>query len=130
MEKRFVVPAVSMVSGVLIWVVFFVVNLVGSLVQRLAPWLEVASCLVVGGIILFSAVRCYKVGGPRVGSIVRAVILLLMALLTIWKVGNIAASVLLGAAIVTGALALMGTYQPEADVDLTSTSGHGTDETK
>jgi len=32
---------------------------------------------------------------------------------------------LLGAAIVTGALALMGTYQPEADVDLTSTSGHG-----
>jgi hypothetical protein len=115
MEKRFVVPAVSFIAGVLIWVAFYVVNLVGSWVQRLAPWLEVVSCLVVGSLILFSAVRCYKVGGPRIGSIVRAIVLLLMALLTIWKVGNIAASVLLGAAIVTGALALMGSYQSEAD---------------
>jgi len=130
MEKRFVVPAVFFLAGVLIWVAFFVINLVGSLVQRLAPWLEVASCLVVGSLILFSAVGCYKVGGPRVGSIVRAVVLLLMALLTIWKVGNIAACVLLVAAILTGARALMGAYPPEADGDFTSTSGHATKEAK
>ena len=128
MEKRFVVPAVSFIAGVLIWVAFYVLNLVGSWVQRLAPWLEVASCLVVGGIILFSAVRCYKVGGPRVGSIVRAAVLLLMALLTIWKVGNMAACVLLVAAILTGTRALMGAYQPEADGDSTSTFGHAKEE--
>ena len=130
MEKRFVIPAVSFIAGVLIWVAFYVINLVGSWVQRLAPWMEVVSCLVVGSLILFSAVRCNKVGGPRVGSIVRAVVLLLMALLTIWKVGNIASGVLLVAAIVTGALALLGAYQPEADEDLTSTSGHATEEAK
>jgi len=113
MEKRFVVPAVTFIAGVLIWVSFYVLNLVGSLVQRLAPWLEVGACLVVGSLILFSAVRCYKVGGPRVGSIVRAAVLLIMALLTIWKVGNIAAFVLLVAAILTGARALIGTYKPE-----------------
>ena len=130
MEKRFVVPAVSFIAGVLIWVAFFVINLVGSWVQRLAPWLEVASCLVVGSLILYSALRCYKVGGPRVGSIVRAGVLLLMALLTIWKVGNIAAGVLLVAAILTGARALVGTHQPEADGDLTSTSGDATEKAK
>lgn len=130
MEKRFVVPTVSFIAGVLIWVAFFVVNFVGRWVQRLAPWLEVASCLVVGGLILFSAVRCYKAGGPRVGSIVRAVVLLLMALLTIWKVGNMAACVLLVAAVLTGVRALMGDYQPEAAGGLTSTSGHATEEGK
>ena len=113
MEKRFVVPAESFIAGVLIWVSFYVLNLVGNLVQRLVPWLEVMACLVVGSLILFSAVRCYKAGGPRVGSIVRAAVLLIMALLTIWKVGNIAAFVLLVAAILTGARALIGTYQPE-----------------
>ena len=130
MEKRFVIPAVSFIAGVLIWVAFYVINSTGSWVQRLAPWLEVASCLVVGGLILFSAVRCYKVGGPRAGIIVRAAVLLLMALLTIWKVGNMAAGVLLVAAILTGARALMGVHQPEADGDLTSTSGHATEEAK
>ncbi len=130
MEKRFVIPAVSFIAGVLIWIAFYVLNLVGSWVQRLAPWLEVASCLLVGGLILFSAVRCYRAGGPRVGSIIRAAVLLLMAILTIWKVGNIAASVLLLAAILTGARAFMGDYQPEAAGNLTSTSGQSTEEAK
>lgn len=115
MEKKFVVPAISFVAGVLIWVAFFILNEVGSLVQRLAPWLEVALCLVVGGVILFSALRCHQVGGPRVGSVVRAAVLLLMAMLTFWKVGNMAAGILLVAAIVTGARALVGSNQPEAD---------------
>lgn len=120
MEKKFVVPAVSFLAAVFIWVTFFVLYLVGSWMQGLAPWLEVALCLVVGGLTLFSAVRCHQVGGPRVGSIVRAVVLLLMAVFTFWKVGIIAACVLLLAAVVTGARALLGSRQPEAGGDSTS----------
>ncbi len=130
MEKEFVVPAVSFVAAILIWVAFFVLHVVGSWVQGLAPWLGVALCLVVGGLILFSAVRCHLVGGPRVGIIARAGMLLLMAMFTFWKVGIIAACVLLAAAIVTGARALLGSYEPAAGGDSTSASRDGTEEAR
>ena len=127
MEKRFVVPAVSFIAAFLIWVAFFVLHVVGGWVQELAPWLKVALCLVVSGLILFSGVRCYQVGGPRVGGIVRSVVLLLMAVLTFWKVGIVAACVLLTAAIILGARSLTGSYQPEAAGDSTSTSSQATE---
>ena len=130
MEKRFVVPAVSFIAAVLIWVAFFVLSVMSSWVQELAPWQKVALCLVVSGLILFSGVRCHQVGGPRVGGIVRSVVLLLMALFTFWKVGIVAACVLLAAAIILGSRTLMGSYQPEAAEDSTSTSSQATDEAK
>ncbi len=122
MEKRFVVPAVSFIAAVLIWVVFFVLHLVGGWVQARALWLEVALSLVVGGLVLFSAVRCHQVGGPRVGGVVRAVALLLMGLFTYWKVGVVAAYVLLAIALVTGARALLASDKMEAAGDLAATS--------
>ena len=111
MEKRFIVPAVSFLTGVLIWVAFFVLYVVDRWVQGPAPWPEVALCMVVGGLGLFSAVRCHQAGGPRVGSIVRAAVLFVMAMLTFWKVGIVAACVLLVAAIVIGARTLMQSDQ-------------------
>ena len=128
MERRFVVPAVSFIVGVLVWVALLVLHVTGSRVQDPAPWLGVASCLVVGGLIFFSAVRCHQAGGPRVGGIVRAAALFLMALFTFWKIGIVAACVLLAAAIVTGARALMESCRPEAGGDSTSASGHETEE--
>ena len=115
MEKRFVVPAVSFIAAVLIWVAFFVLYVMGRWVQGPGPWPEAGLCMVVGGLVLFSAVRCHQAGGPRVGSIVRAAVLLVMAIFTFWKVGIAAACVLLVAAIVIGARTLMRSDQPETD---------------
>ncbi len=98
MEKKFIVPAVSFLSGVAIWIVFFVLHLTGNLLQAL--WLNPGLNLLAGGLILFSGIRCKKAGGPRVGSIVRACVLLVLALLTYWKVGVIEAVILLAAAMV------------------------------
>lgn len=98
MEKKFVVPAVTFLSGLAIWIVFFILYLSGNLLQGL--YLNAALTLAAGGLILFSGIRCKKAGGPRMGSIVRASVLFALALLTYWKVGIIEAGILLAASLV------------------------------
>ena len=98
------VPAVTFLSGLAVWIVFFVLYLSGNLLQGL--WLNMALILVAAGLILFSGIRCKKAGGPRMGSIVRACVLLVLALLTNWKVGGIEAGILLAAAILLAILTL------------------------
>lgn len=97
MEKKFVVPAVSFLSGLAIWITFFVLYLSGNLLQ--GHWLNAALSFIAGGLILFSGIRCNKAGGPRMGSIVRGSVLLVLAILTFWKIGFIAAGILLIAGI-------------------------------
>ena len=97
MEKKFVVPATSFLAALAIWIAFFVLYQSGNLSQGL--WLTSALCLLAGGIVLFSGIRCKKAGGPRIGTIVRASVLLVLALLTYWKVGVIEAGILLVSAI-------------------------------
>ena len=106
MEARFVVPAVTFMAGFLIWVAYFILFLAVAAVQGLAPWSRVVLCLVVGGLIFYSGVRCHQAGGPRYGSFVRSAVLVVLALLTFWKVGIVAACVLLLAALATGARGL------------------------
>ncbi len=128
MERRFVVPAVSFLAPVLIWVAFFVLVLTGNWVQGRAQWPGVAISLVVGGLVLFSAMRCQQAGGPRVGSIARAVALLLMALLSFWKVGIIEACVLLVAALVTGARYFMTSSESEDAGDSSAAASQSAEE--
>jgi hypothetical protein len=109
MEKKFLVSAVTFLTALLIWIAFFVLFLMGRWTQGV--WPAVILCLVVGGLVLFSSMRCRQLGGPTLGSVVRSVALLLMAFFTFWKIGIITAAVLLAAAIATGIQALMGSCQ-------------------
>lgn len=114
MEKKFLVPAASFITAVLLWTALFVVYLSGSLTQEPELWLKAAISAVVGGLILFSGIRCYRAGGPKMGSIVRAMVLLVLALLTFWKSGPLEAAVLLVFAAGLLVQAQTGRYEPDA----------------
>jgi len=111
MEKKFVVPGFSFLAGLAVWITFFVIYLSGNLLQGL--WLTSGLCLIAGGIVLFSGLRCKKAGGPRMGSIIRACVLLVLALLTYWKVGVVEAGILLVAAILLVTLTLAAPDKPK-----------------
>lgn len=99
MKNRFFVPAVTFITALISWVIFFVAHLMDASVQEWAPWVTIFLSLGVGSLMLLSAVSCHKAGGPRVGGFVRSSMLLIMALLTFWKVGVIAAGIMLTLAI-------------------------------
>lgn len=114
MGNKFFVPAVTMLAGVLVWVAFLVLyEAVGGMNEQ-SLWLGAGLCLAAGGLVVFSAVRCRQVSGPRIGNIVRTVLLIVMTAITYWRIGIVAAGVLAAAAIVTGVLALAATDRPEA----------------
>jgi hypothetical protein len=99
MKNRFFVPAVTFLTALIVWVTFFVAHLMDASVQEWAPWVTTVLSLGVGCLMLLSAVSCHRAGGPRVGGFVRSSMLLIMALLTFWKVGAIAAGIMLALAI-------------------------------
>lgn len=128
MEKKFIVPAVTMLTGILVLIAFFILYGTGVWMNELTPWSEVILYLVAGGLVVFSGWRCRHVGGPRAGNVFRTVLLFLMAAYTYWKIGIAAAGVLMAAAIATGVLALMKSNQPEDAGDPISTSSQTTEE--
>jgi hypothetical protein len=130
MEKKFFVPAVSMLAGVFVWIVFLVFHETVGEVNGWSTWLEMGLCLAAGGLIVFSGFRCRQVGGPRIGNIVRTIFLIVMTAITYWRVGNVVAAMPAAAAIVTGVLVLMATHSPEVAKDAVSSSAQvksGTD---
>lgn len=99
MENKFFIPAATFLSGISVWFVLFIAYLVSDAVQGWAPWIAIAVCLLVAGLLFFSAMSCRKAGGPKIGAIVRASVLAVFAVLTIWKIGMIAAAILFVAAV-------------------------------
>jgi hypothetical protein len=106
MASKFVVPASTMIAGLLVWIVALILHRAGAGAAEQSPWLVVGLCLVAGSLIAYSAVRCRRVNGPRVGNIVRTVLLIVMTGISYWRLGVLAAVVLAAAAIATGVLAL------------------------
>ena len=100
MEKKFIVPASTMLGGILVWVIFLISN--GS--ENSNIWSQLLIGLATGGLILFSGIRCHKVGGPRGGNVFRAVLLLVLAVLSYFLFGFGLAGVLFLASILTGLL--------------------------
>jgi hypothetical protein len=129
MEKRFVIPAVTFIAAVLIWIALAILHGMNILPSEYAPWPEALFCLVTAVLMFISSARCRQIGGPRGGIIFRSLMLLLLAVYTFWKIGVIAACVLLVAAIASGALAFGKFKQPEETGDSTSTSSQTTEET-
>ena len=100
MEKKIIVPASTMLAGIIIWIIFLLIN--GT--EGSALWMELTIGIVSGGFIFFSGFRCHKVGGPRSGNIFRSVLLLVLAVLSYLLIGVTTSLVLLIAGIVTSLL--------------------------
>jgi hypothetical protein len=107
MEKKFIVPAATFLAGVFIWVAFLVFHELGGGMNEKSLLLDAGLCMVAGGLIAFSAARCRRVGGPRIGTIVRTGVLIGMAVITYWRVDAVTACVLAVAASLTGVMLLM-----------------------
>jgi hypothetical protein len=113
-NNKFFVPAATMLTGLFAWIVFLVLHeAVGGIFEQSA-WLGIGLCLVVGGLILYSAISCRNADGPRIGSFVRIGFLVVMAAVTYWRIGISAAVMLVAAAIAILILALSPTGQTES----------------
>jgi hypothetical protein len=110
-EKKYLVPGWTMVAGLVVWVAFVVANEVGGGAIGRSPWLAVGPVLVVGGLVVFSAVRCRQIGGPRMGGFVRAGMLAVMTAVTFWRIGAVSAGVLAVATALVGMVVLTATEQ-------------------
>jgi hypothetical protein len=102
MERKFILPASTFLAGIIIWLYFFF--FAGA--DQFVVWMELIFGFVIGGLIVISAFTCRRAEGPKSGNIFRSGILLIMALLTFWKIGISAAIILLAAAVITLLIAL------------------------
>jgi hypothetical protein len=114
MDKKYFVPVATMLAGVLVGVVFVILRETSGLVNDKSLWTGAGFCLATGGFMVFSGLRCRQVGGPRVGNIVRTVLLIITAGITCLRAGIFGAGILAAAAIVTGVFFLTGSKQPKA----------------
>ena len=108
MEKRFIAPGLTMLAGLFIWILMLLLHF-SSL--ELPMLIKVLMCLVAGGIVVYSGFFCRRVGGPRLGNIVRTILLLILAIITFWQIHLVAALILFVSALFTGALALAGSVE-------------------
>jgi hypothetical protein len=104
MKNKFFLPASTMLISILVWIVFLILH-----PDKLSLWLGLALCLAAGGLMVFSALSCRHVRGPRIGNFIRTGLLVIMTAITGWRGGFTETVVLALAAIVTSVLALMGT---------------------
>ena len=102
MERKFIIPATTFLAGIIIWLYFFF--FVAS--DQPVVWIELTFGIVIGGLIVISAFACRRAEGPKFGNIFRSGILLVMGVLTFWKIGISAAIILLAAAVFTLLIAL------------------------
>lgn len=102
MEKKFIVPATTMLAGIITWIILLLLK--GK--NDDALWLELIFSIAAGSLIFFSAVRCKKAEGPLGGNIFRTILLIALAALSYFFIGGVSAVILLIAAIATTILVI------------------------
>lgn len=102
MEKKYIVPASTFIVGVLIWVIFLIIYSK----DEITPAHEVLLGIITGGLLIFSAYSCRRVGGPKGGNIFRASLLFVVAVLSFWLIGITSAILLLAASVLILSLVL------------------------
>ena len=94
------VPILTMFASIITWIVFLVVH---AGIRN--PRINAGICLLSALLMVVSAVICKLLNGPRLGSIVRAVLLAVMAVVTVWRVDLFSARIFIAAAVVPGVIA-------------------------
>jgi len=112
MEKKFILPASTFLGGIIVWLLFFFFVGTGKNIL----WIELLSGIVIGGLIIFSAFSCKRADGPKSGNLFRSGVLLVLAILTYWKIGIVSAIVLLLVCISVFLIALY-TKQPIPNIN-------------
>ena len=107
MEKKYIIPASTLIAGILIWVFF----LIFKSKEEITFVSELSLGIITGGLLIFSAFRCRRVGGPKGGNIFRASLLFIMAVITYWLIGMTASILLLAGSIVILLLVLRKTEE-------------------
>lgn len=102
MEKKYIIPASTLFAGIIVWVIFLLFFTKGEMTLIA----EVASGIIIGGLFIFSAIRCRLVDGPKGGNIFRFSLLFIMAILSYWLLGTAAAILLMIASIIILSIAL------------------------
>ena len=98
MDKKFIAPAGIMIVTLILWIGFAVTHLqysktVGTLI-----------CLSAGILMPVSAIPCRQAGGPRIGNIIRTILLLLMGISSYHWINLTGGLLLMAAALLTGIL--------------------------
>ena len=96
-----------MIVGILVWVAFLVLCETGKIIIEQSKYLGAGFGLVVAGLLVYSGFSCRQEGGPRLGNIVRTIMLIIMAAITYWRIDVIPAALLAAGAIFTTIFALM-----------------------
>ncbi len=122
MEKEYVVPATTFLSGLAIWLLLLILHETGVLMNTMG--MQLATGLLTGGLLVFSGYRCRKALGPRVGNVIRAGVLIVMALISFWRIGDLAAGLLLASSIPTAIFALLKSPAPAAPAGTSGTEGN------
>ena len=106
--------AVIMLAAIAVWLVFVYLYESGFWPIDDPLWFGMGLCLVSGGLAVFSGIRSYRASGRRMGYVVRAVLMLLMAAYTYSTIGTTTAAVLALSAIALGILAVVriGALEP------------------
>ena len=99
MDEKFKVPATTFLAGFFLWLIFIILGGIFDIVNGLSVWVDFIVSLIAGGFIVYSAFSCRAKGGPRVGSIVRLSVLIVMSGVSYWLLGLWPATMLLIAAL-------------------------------
>ncbi|MFA7331383.1 MAG: hypothetical protein WC326_09960 [Candidatus Delongbacteria bacterium] len=113
MTNKFFLPAATFLSGFGLWLAYLAWTEWSCAVGEQPAWWGVGVCLLVGGLVVFSARACNRAGGPVLGSYVRGGLLLVLAALTVWRIGWLAGGVLALAALGVGCLACGAGCRPD-----------------
>jgi hypothetical protein len=119
MDRKYVLPVTTMLTGLGLWIALVVMLLAGFGPALHWTWLAPAMCIASGALILISGIVCAKAGGPFAGLVVRLGVLLGLAAYAQWVVGQISATIgalAAAAGIVILGIAVIGSRRtPEAN---------------
>jgi hypothetical protein len=102
MEKRFIPPATTFLVGAVAWLAFIVTGWTHALPSPL----PLAVSALVAVTIFYSGLLCRRARGPRYGGPVRGLFLIVMAVLTFYRIDPAAGLVLGFGALATTLLVL------------------------
>ncbi|MBD3277644.1 MAG: hypothetical protein GF388_05030 [Candidatus Aegiribacteria sp.] len=86
MEKKFVPPVLTFLTGAGLWIIVVVLKLVKSGITEDNPQLSFFMCIAAAMLMVISGFLCMLSGGPAFGQLVRLGVLLGLAAYTYWVI--------------------------------------------
>jgi len=110
-EKKYVIPATTMITAIVLFIALFVSNLVMHS-QQFITISRIASFLI-AGLTVYSGYVCRKVGGPKAGNMARFIFLIVYGALAFWQIGTLSSVIFLVMALIPLLLFFAGELKTE-----------------